>query len=76
LIRDCVNPKNTTTALPRKSASVRGLPVWSVSAESCPNDAPVVSAARNFWPQGAQAAMNVQTATAAAKLADGPHHRQ
>src|SRR5712664_2380141 len=42
----CVKPKNMTTTRPRKSASARGLPVWSVSAKSWPKSAPVMSVAR------------------------------
>ena len=40
-----VKPKNITTTCPRKSASVRGLPLWSVSVKSLPNSAPVMSVA-------------------------------
>ena len=41
----CVKPKKTTTTLPRKSASVRGLPLRSVSSKSLPKSAPVTSVA-------------------------------
>ena len=40
-------PKNTTTTLPLKSASVRVFPVWSLRLKSRPNAAPVISDARN-----------------------------
>jgi hypothetical protein len=72
----CRNPKNTTTALPRKSASVRGFPVWSVSAKSCPNDAPVVSAARNFWPPGRSGGDDRADGDRRGQVRDGAHHCQ
>src|SRR6185312_13073462 len=51
----CVYPKKTTTALPRKSASVRVLPFASLSAKSWPNDEPVTSDASNEGPRAPQA---------------------
>src|SRR5258706_16340025 len=46
----CVKPKKSTTTLPCQSSSLRGLPVWSVSASVLPYSAPVMSALLNLGP--------------------------
>ena len=44
-IGHCVKPKKTSTALPRKSATVRSLPSGAFKRKSCPYGAPVMSIA-------------------------------
>src|SRR5262245_27967118 len=60
----CVKPKNTTTTLPLKSASVRGRPVWSVSWSSRPKSAPVTSTLLNDGLPGSQAATSAAASSA------------
>src|SRR5690606_16159058 len=43
-----VKPKKRTTTLPLKSASVRGLPLWSLRLSSRPQSAPLTSVALNL----------------------------
>src|SRR5713101_2842404 len=45
-----VKPKNSTTALPRKSSRCRSFPFWSVSSSALPYSTPVMSVLLNFGP--------------------------
>src|SRR6476469_4776356 len=69
----CVNPKKRTTTLPRKSASVRRCPLWSVRSSALPKSAPVMSVNSNFGaserPQAASKNARVSASSALQKHA-------